>query len=73
MDQDKAVNLSEIITPEITVGPADGLSSDLEVRVDGTPVVTVHYVYPWIDNSTQYAIAEKIVKMFKVNKGYDNE
>lgn len=63
------IQVTEIITPEVTVARAEGLGSDLEVRVDGKPLVTIHYVYPWIDNSGQYAIAEKIANMFK---GEDN-
>ena len=51
--------------PEITIGRPEGLSSDIEVKIDGEPLVTVHYVYPWIDNHSQWKIAEKIAKMFK--------
>lgn len=65
MDQSKVVQVTEIIRPEITVARAEGLGSDLEVRVDGKPVVTIHYVYPWIDNGGQYALAEKIAAMFR--------
>lgn len=62
----KPISIEKIVKPEITISPADGfLSSDLSVRIDGEPVVTVHYVYPWIDNASQHAIAEKIATMFK--------
>lgn len=65
MDQSKVVQVTEVIKPEITVGRPEGLSSDLEVRLDGKPLVTVHYVYPWIDNAGQYSIAEKIATMVR--------
>jgi hypothetical protein len=65
MDQSKVVQAVEIIRPEITIGRPEGLGSDLEVRIDGKPLVTIHYVYPWIDNAGQYSIAEKIAKMLK--------
>ena len=65
MDQSKVVKAVEVIHPEITVARAEGLSSDLHVLIDGKPLVTVHYVYPWIDNAGQYSIAEKIAKMLK--------
>ena len=60
------IQITEIIKQELTVGRAPKFpGSDLEVRIDGKPIVTIHYVYPWIDNAGQYNIAEKIVKMFK--------
>lgn len=59
------IQVTEIIKPAITVDRANGLSGDLQVLIDGNPVVTVHYVYPWIDNAGQWSIAEKIAKMFK--------
>lgn len=65
MDQSKVVQVDRIIRPEISIARAEGLGSDLEVRIDGKPLVTIHYVYPWIDNSGQWAIAEKIAAMFK--------
>ena len=65
MDESKVIKVVSVDKPEITVGRPEGLGSDLEVRVDGEPLVTVHYVYPWIDNASQYYIAEKIAKMFK--------
>lgn len=65
MDQSKVIQVTEVIHPEITVARAEGLGSDLEVRIDGKPLVTIHYVYPWIDNSGQYAIAEKIATMLR--------
>jgi hypothetical protein len=65
MDESKVVKVDKIIEPEITIGRPEGLGSDLEVRIDGKALVTIHYVYPWIDNSGQYAVAEKIAKMFK--------
>ena len=65
MDKSKVIQVDRIIEPSVTVGRPEGLGSDLEVRIDGKPIVTVHYVYPWIDNAGQYAIAEKIAAMFK--------
>lgn len=65
MDESKVVQVSEFFKPEITVGRPEGLGSVLEVRIDGKPIVTIHYVYPWIDNGGQYAIAEKIADMFR--------
>lgn len=65
MDESKVVKVDGFIKPGITIGRPEGLGSDLEVRIEGKPVVTIHYVYPWIDNGGQYALAEKIAKMFK--------
>ena len=65
MDPNKVVQVQEVIYPEITVAREEGMGSNLQVLIDGKPLVTVHYVYPWIDNSGQYSIAEKIAKMLK--------
>lgn len=65
MDNSKVVQVNEVIHPEITVAREPGLGSDLQVLIDGKPLVTVHYVYPWIDNAGQYSIAEKIAKMLR--------
>lgn len=61
----KTVKIQEIQNPKITVGSARGLSSDVVVYINDEPLVTVHYVYPWIDNTSQYSIAEKIAKLFE--------
>lgn len=65
MDESKVVKVNEVVYPEITVAREPGLGSNLQVLIDGKPLVTIHYVYPWIDNSGQYSIAEKIAKMLK--------
>ncbi len=65
MDPNKVVQVQEVIYPEITVAREEGMGSNLQVLIDGKPLVTVHYVYPWIDNAGQYSIAEKIAKMLK--------
>lgn len=59
------VRIESIVGPEITVASAGGLSSDLQVLVDNRPVISIHYVYPWIDNAGQWALAEKIAKQLK--------
>ena len=55
----------EVVKPEITIARGEVQSSDLQVLIDGEPLVSIHYVYPWIDNAGQWSIAEKIAKMLK--------
>ena len=35
------------------------------VKADGKVVITVHYVYPWTDNHSVNALAQKIASMFR--------
>lgn len=65
MDESKVIKVESVDKPEITVARAHGLGSDLEVRVNGEPLVTVHYVYPWMDNASQWAMAERIAQMLR--------
>ena len=65
MDESKVIKVTEVDKPEVTVARAHGLGSDLEVRVNGEPLVTVHYVYPWTDNASQWAWAERIARMLR--------
>lgn len=65
MDESKVIKVESVDKPEITVGRPEGLGSDLEVRINGEPLVTVHYVYPWMDNASQWALAERIARMLK--------
>ena len=52
--------------PEITIASSKDdfiPMGNLDVLIDGVPIVTVHYVYPYIDNAGVHTLAEKIAKM----------
>jgi hypothetical protein len=58
------VNAVEIINPEIKIDRprSDG---DLSIFIGDFELVTIHYDYRYVDNTTQYRLAETIVSLFK--------
>ena len=53
------------VTVENDVQPGGFSFGHKVVKLDGKVAVTVHYVYPWTDNHSVNALAQKIAAMFR--------
>ena len=64
MDEAEIVKVVKRIYPVVTIERDENIGGDLHVKLNGKSIVTIHYLYGWIDNASQYTLADQIAHMF---------
>jgi len=64
MSEVDVVKVVSIHRPKITVGRGETIatSSNMEIRADGKLLVSLHYDYGYMDNSSQWSLGRQIAE-----------